>query len=49
MKQPPAVELYISVRFVWYDVWIGLYIDTDNQSIYICPLPCVCLKVQLVH
>lgn len=31
--------------FRWYDLWIGVYIDTDNRTIYICPLPMIGLKI----
>lgn len=32
--------------FRWYDLWIGLYIDRQGCALYICPLPCIGLKVQ---
>lgn len=25
--------------FRWYDLWVGVYIDTKNRAIYICPIP----------
>lgn len=30
----------ISFRFLWYDIWIGIYIDRFSSKMYICPLPC---------
>lgn len=33
--------------FRWYDLWVGMYIDTANRVIYICPLPMIGIKVQL--
>lgn len=33
--------------FRWYDLWVGVYIDTARRAIYICPLPCIGVKVQL--
>ena len=29
----------IQLKLVWYDFWIGIYLDTKNQTIYICLLP----------
>lgn len=40
-------EVTITPFFRWYDLWIGLYIDTANRAIYICPVPCFGVKVQL--
>lgn len=37
----------ISFFFRWYDLWIGAYVDTKNKAIYICPIPCFGIKVQL--
>ena len=31
--------------FRWYDLWIGLYIDTKNDSIYIIPFPMIGIKI----
>lgn len=42
-----ADEMTIKPFFRWYDFWIGLYIDTANRAIYICPVPCFGVKVQL--
>lgn len=25
--------------FAWYDLWIGLYVDTRNRRLYILPIP----------
>ena len=30
--------------FRWYDLWIGAYIDRDNQAVYICPIPMFGIK-----
>lgn len=37
----------VSLFFRWYDLWIGAYIDTKNRAIYICPVPCLGVKIQL--
>lgn len=35
----------ITPFFRWYDVWIGVYIDTKQRAIFICPLPMVGIKI----
>ena len=27
--------------FAWYDLWIGIFIDTKKQRVYVLPLPCI--------
>jgi hypothetical protein len=29
----------VRVFFAWYDLWIGAFIDTYHNIIYVCPLP----------
>jgi len=33
--------------FAWYDLWIGAYFDRLNRQLYICPLPCCVIQVDL--
>ena len=42
-----AKRLYIKPFFRWYDLWVGLYIDKANKTIYVCPLPMIGLKIKL--
>jgi hypothetical protein len=28
-----------SVKFAWYDMWIGAYWDRKARVLYVCPLP----------
>lgn len=37
--------MIIKPFFRWYDLWVGAYIDTENKSVYICPLPMIGVKV----
>ena len=37
--------LWLSFFFRWYDLWIGVYVDTVNHNIYICPLPMIGMKI----
>ncbi len=39
----PVVTLTPFVR--WYDIWIGVYVDTKNCAVYICPLPMIGVKI----
>lgn len=34
----------IKLFFAWYDIWVGLFIDTKKKAIYLCPIPCVVIK-----
>jgi hypothetical protein len=35
----------INPFFRWYDLWVGIYIDTKGKAVYVCPLPMVGVKV----
>lgn len=35
----------ISMFFAWYDMWIGAYWDKSKRILYICPIPCVVIKI----
>jgi len=35
----------VKFMFRWYDLWIGLYIDTERGCVYICPFPCIVVRV----
>jgi hypothetical protein len=37
----------VKLIFAWYDIWVGVFIDQPKRRIYIFPLPCVGLMVQL--
>jgi hypothetical protein len=37
----------VTVKFAWYDLWVGLFIDRKNWRLYICPLPALLITVQL--
>ena len=27
--------------FAWYDLWVGVFIDTAERRIFVLPLPCL--------
>jgi hypothetical protein len=33
------------LMFAWYDLWIGAYWDRRERVLYICPLPCVVVRL----
>lgn len=37
----------ITPFFRWFDLWVGAYIDVQNRTAYICPIPMFGFKVQL--
>lgn len=39
----------MSIRpiFAWYDFWIGLYYDQERRRIYVLPVPCCGIVIQL--
>lgn len=39
--------MVIEPFFRWYDLWVGAFIDTKNQTVYICPVPCIGIKIVL--
>lgn len=30
----------------WYDIWIGVFVDTAKRRVYILPLPCIGIIVE---
>lgn len=36
---------HCSLMFVWFDFWIGLFIDVEKHSIYICLLPMFPIRI----
>ena len=37
----------ISIKpfFKWFDLWIGIYIDVEGKSVYVCPIPMFGVKI----
>lgn len=27
-------------RFIWFDLWVGIFVDVQKKRTYFCPLPC---------
>lgn len=37
----------IKIKFVWYDIWIGCYIDLKNRKIYVTLIPTLPIIIEL--
>lgn len=37
----------VSFFFAWYDLWVGVFVDSKKRIVYICPLPCCVIKACL--
>ncbi len=47
---PPMARPWLSrltVAFKWYDFWVGAYWDRQERVLYVCPLPTLCISVDL--
>ncbi len=38
----------VSFFFAWYDAWVGAFWDSKKRTLYLCPLPCCVLKIEMV-
>ena len=36
----------INFIFAWYDLWIGLYWDRKNKTLYILPIPMIGIVIK---
>lgn len=36
----------VSFFTAWYDMWVGLFVDNKKKIWYLCPLPCVVIKME---
>lgn len=32
------------IELKWYDLWVGIFIDTNQKKVYLCPLPCLVIS-----
>lgn len=39
----------LRVKFAWYDLWVGAYIDRAKRTLYVCPLPMLLVEVHVGH
>lgn len=43
----PVIRGNIRFKLVWYDIWIGIYVDKAKGKLYFCPFPCCCFIINL--
>ena len=36
----------LRVSLAWYDIWIGIFVDTIKKKVYVCPLPGLLLTLR---
>lgn len=39
----------MQIKFIWYDLWIGVYIDRKGRRVYVCPFPCIVLIFKQIN
>ena len=39
MDKPGGAAVTIKPIFAWYDLWVGAFVDSDKQRLYVFPLP----------
>lgn len=39
----------MSIRFAWYDLWIGAFWDRKARVLYVCPLPTLLVVIPFGH
>jgi len=37
--------LKVKPFFRWYDLWVGVFVDTKNEAVYIIPFPMFGIKI----
>lgn len=37
----------VRVFFAWYDLWVGIFVDRPKRRVYLCPLPCCVIQIDL--
>lgn len=36
----------IDLFLAWYDLWIGVYVALEKRTVYLCPVPCVVIRIR---
>jgi hypothetical protein len=37
----------VTPMFAWYDLWVGVFVDKPKRRIYVFPLPCLGVRIDL--
>lgn len=45
------ILLRIKVRLIfrWFDLWVGVFVDVPKRCVYVFPVPCLGLRIELVR
>lgn len=43
--EEPHWCLHVELKFKWYDIWVGGFIDVKDKAVYICLIPMFPVKV----
>ena len=35
-----------TLKFAWYDLWVGAFWDRQKRILYVCPLPMCLITIQ---
>jgi len=35
------IRIKISIKFIWYDFWVGVFWDNQKRILYVCPFPMI--------
>lgn len=47
MRRPFRLPFGVRPFFRWYDLWVGIYIDTNKRALYFIPFPALGCKIWL--
>lgn len=42
-----GADVTIRLIFAWFDFWVGVFFDRPRRRIYVFPVPCIGLMIQL--
>lgn len=46
-------KIDFSISFKWFDIWVGIFIKKqfirEGWNIYICPIPTICIKIDIYN
>lgn len=45
-REQEQKEPRVKLLFKWFDLWVGVYIDTKKRFIYICPVPMIVVRIR---